>query len=97
MPAAGLGEKFVREALGLDRAGLHAQLPALGSPRDYSWPPQALGYVFTAEGVRRLVELLHLEIDVIEELAEAGAPRAEPAAPRHHHHGERANGYQPED
>ena len=87
VPAAGLCEKLLREAIGAASVELNPLFgDQLGSPRDYSWPRGATAHVFTLAGVKRVVDLLHLPIDVRAEgqPVDAAAPVSTPppSAPR---------------
>jgi len=92
VPAGGLCEKFLREALGAAALELNPLFgDELGSPRDYSWPRGATAHVFTLGGVRRVVDLLHLPIDVIAEgqpvPATASISTPPPSSPPRHARG----------
>ena len=68
VPAGGLCEKFLREALGAAASELNPLFGAeIGCPRDYTWPRGGCSHVFTLTGVKRVMELLGLPIVVIAE------------------------------
>lgn len=104
VPAGGLCVVALRDALEVPAAAIKALIGVeICQPRDYRWNGSA--DVLNVQGIRRLVTLLGLEsieIRVEGETTPAEQPTPPPAAPessgpRQHHHGDRANGYQPEE
>ena len=72
VPALGLGERCVMDALGVTWGQLQPLYGhEIGAPRDYVW--RRTGSVFTAEGVRRLAAHFGLLVDVVSE-DETAAP-----------------------